>query len=297
MNRTTLKLFVCCTLMLGSINLSATAQTGLAEEEVAGAPGEYPGVEKFAEQVTGTIWDLRGTHSLKHLRYNGATWHSLNSRDAEGSAYDSAFVDVGVVRFDFRGPNTGWYFFSDDLKWVTPLTVGGELVFTLAEGATAKPVKNFPADIEAVVWDLQPDERGLPPMKLRWNGRELEIGVDQGGEWATEKLPAVVANRRVLEVDPGDGSAVWYAFSADGREAWMLQLNDVYGGHARSVTRGDESASTPQGMKAQHIDEFHHALQLKAAGEAGRMATVKRYLLRKYAANRAVSDAIERALQ
>jgi len=293
-----MKLFVWCALMPGWINYSASAQTGLAEEEIVGeAGGGYPEIEKFAEAVTGTIWDLRGTNSLKHLRYNGEAWHNLNSRDVEGSAYDSAFVDVGVVRFNFRGPNTGWYFFSDDLKWVTPLTVGGELVFALAEGSAAKPVKDFPADIEAVVWDMQPDERGLPAMKLRWNGRELEVGVERGGEWATEKLPAVVANRRVLEVELGDGSAVWYAFSVDGREAWMLQLNDVYGGHARSVTRGDESAPVPQGMKTQHADEFHHALQLKAGGETLRVAALKRYLLRKYAGRQTVVDAVERALR
>jgi len=277
--------------LLGLLYLPGTARS--QDEEAT----EYPEIDGFAVAITGTIWDLRGTSSLKHLRFNGDSWHSLNSSGEESSAYDAAFLDIDVVRLNFRGPNTGWYFFSGDQKWTTPVTVGGELVFGLAEGTEAKAVDKFPSDIEGVVWELQPDEREMPPMKLRWNGLELEVGVEQNGDWVMEKLPAVVANQRVLEVELSDGSAVWYVFSADGREAWMLQLNDVYGGHAREVTRGDESARIPQGMRRQHADLFHHALQLKAAEEAERGATLRRYLLRKYRDNREASTAIERALK
>ncbi len=290
-----LMMFCCAIRLIGFVAMIAIAATATKAQDTE--PTEYPEIEKFAESIAGTIWDLRGTSSLKHLRYNGESWHNLNSSGKEGSAYESAFVDVGVVRLDFRGPNTGWYFFSDDLKWVTSLTVDLELVFAPAEGSERRAVKSFPADLTGVVWELQPDERAVPPMKLRWNGTELESGVQQEGKWVMEKMAAVVAGERVLEVRLPDDSVGWYVFSADGGDAWFLHLKDIYGGHARGVTRGDESVAAPQGMTAQHVDEFHHALQLKAAGEAGRMATLKRYLLRKYAANEAVSDAIERALK
>ena len=297
MNQVTKKLFTCCSLLLGWGNFSATAQTAVEKQESTVESGSYPEVEKFAAQITSTIWDLRGTRSLKHLRYNGETWHNLSSSGKEGSAYESAFVDVGVVRLNFRGPTNGWYFFSDDLKWVTSLTVDMELVFAPAQESKQRPVKDFPGDLTGVVWELQPDEREVPSMKLRWAGSVLESGALMDGKWVMEKVPTVVAGTRVLEMKLPDDSVGWYVFSADGGNAWFLHLKDVYGGHAREVTRGDESASAPQGMNEQHVDEFHHALQLKAAGETGRMLTLKRYLMRTYADNEAVSSALERALK
>ena len=262
------------------------------------AVSEYPEIERFAAAIEDKIWELQGTRSLKRLRYDGEHVCSLNSRDEPGSPYDSAFVDVGVIRLNLRGPNTGWYFFANDLKWVTPVTASGEIVFALAAGTTAKPVQKFPQDIDGVVWEMEADERGLPPMKLRWNGRELEIGINQDGEWAMEKLPAAVADRRVLEVELPDGSAVWYAFSADGEEAWFLQVVDIYGGRVReaSVPAREESVAVPEGMSKQNGDLYRHALRLKAAGEAGRVATLKRYLLRRYDDDAEVTAAVESAL-
>lgn len=262
----------------------------------AHAQQSYPEIDKFAEAITDTVWDLRGTSSLKHLRYDGEDICSLNSRGEPGSPYDSAFVDVGVFRLDFRGPSAGWYFFSDDLKWFTPTKASGEIVFQVSDESAAKPVENFPADLVEVVWDSQPDERELAPMKLRWNGHELEVGVNANGEWQVERHTPVVANRRVLEVQLADGSVIWFAFSADGKEAWFLQIEGVYGGHASSIPRRASASDAPEGLTSQQADLFSHTEDLIAAGETTLAESLRRQLLRALAKKPDLADVVTRRL-
>jgi len=244
------------------------------------AQDAHPGVEKFAKDITNVIWDLRGTSSLKHLRYDGESVRSLNSRDQARGPYDSAFVDVGVMRLNYRGSYTGWYFFSDDLKWVTPIRAAGEIAFKLADGSVAKPVAKFPENIQNLVWESEPDERKLDPLKIRWNGEALEFGVKKGGEWEVERVSAVVAERRVLEITLPDKTVVWLAFSADGKEAWFLQTAGIYGGHARAVSKKASATAAQTGLKPYLADLTNHAEDLKSAGEKMRAATLRRYLLR-----------------
>ena len=247
------------------------------------AQDSYLEIDQFAEDITGIIWDLYGTSSLKHLRFDGENVCSLNSQDQPGRPYDKAFVDTSVLRLDFTGPNTGWYFFSDDLKWCTPITCNGEIVFAAADPSAAKPVKNFPADIESVIWESQPDDRGMPPMKLRWNGSELELGVKAGDTWQMEKHSPVMAERRVLEITLPDDSVVWFAFSADGKEAWFLQIQNLFGAENRSLaatTPRAAKSSVPEGIKSHHLELLRHAEKLQANGEKGRVATIARQLQR-----------------
>ena len=256
----------------------------------------YPEIEKFAEAITDTVWDLRGTSSLKHLRYDGEDVCSLNSSGEPGSPYDSAFVDVGVIRLDFRGPNAGWYFFSDDLKWLTPIRATGEIVFQIGDESAAKAVQSFPSDIAEVVWESQPDERELAPMKLRWNGRELEVGVNADGEWQVERHTPVVANRRVFEVVLADESVIWFVFGADGKEAWFLRVEGVYGGHARTVPRNTTTSAPLLGLSPQQNDLLSHAEDLLSAGETILSQSLRRQLLRSLAAKPDQADAVNSRL-
>lgn len=257
---------------------------------------EHPEVQRFAQSIKDVIWDLRGTSGLKHLRFDGENIHELRSGDVQGSTYESAFVDVGVVRLNFRGANTGWYFFSDDLKLVTPLTVSGEVQFKLSADAKAKDVRRFPEDIAGAVWESETDERQLRPMKLRWNGSDFEIGVKQGDTWKVDKQKPIVANRRVFEVTAPDGATVWFAFSADGSEAWMLQIENLFGGHAR--TNPAKAAATVEMTKLtpQLNDLANHAEDLITAGETMRAEAVRRQILRRLAKQPDLSAAIEKRL-
>ncbi len=248
----------------------------------ASAQESYPEIEAFAKSITGVIWDLRGTNSLKHLSFDGESLRSLDRLGNPRGSYDHSFVDDGVIRIDFKGPNAGWYFFSDDLKWVTPLTIEGEIVLKLTDGSTPKPIKQFPEDIVGQVWDSELDERGLNPMKFRWNGTVLETAVKNGDEWQSEKLQPIIAGRRVFETELGGpgGPLIWLAFSADGKEAWFLQVKYLFGGNAR--TAAPQAALTPEttGLKPNYNDIANHAADLLAAGEKVRAETLRRHLVR-----------------
>lgn len=247
----------------------------------SGAETAYPEVEKFANSIKGTIWELRGTNTLKRLQFTGESMVALSPNGRASAPYDSAFVDVGVVRLNFSGPNTAWYFFSDDLKYVTPTTVVGELAYKLAKGYTPKPIKNFPADIAGQVWDAEEDERNLKPSRLRWNGTELEVGVLRDKVWDVKKHPTVVAERRVLEqkVAP-DQVTSWYVFSADGTEAWMLHVQDVFGGQPSTVTAKSNRTLAQTSLKPQHNDLANFAEDLLPTSEQMRLATIRRYFQR-----------------
>ncbi|MFK5924777.1 MAG: hypothetical protein QM496_21575 [Verrucomicrobiota bacterium] len=254
-------------------------------------------VERFAEDITGVIWDLRGTSSLKRIRYDGGVISGLNRRNQAGRPYDTAVVDTGVIRLNYSSSYTGWYFFSDDLKWVTPVKASGEIAFELVEGVEPKRIRKFPEDIKAVVWESKPDERGLNPTKIRWDGSTLEFGVKKGSEWQMEKLSPVIANRRVFELVMSDASVIWLAFSASGKEAWFIQGVRIYGGHAKTVKRNARLSAAQTGLSVYHADLANHAEDLKSAGEVMRMEGVKRELLRSLSKKPELVKKIEQRLR
>ncbi len=257
-----------------------------------------PDIIKFAQDITGTIWDFRGTYNLKHLRFDGEEVREIDDSGEPRSNYDYAFVDDGVFRLDYRGPRTGWYFVSEDRKWVTPLTVDGEILLRPSEGTETKPVNQFPQDITGIVWETLTDERNLQPMRFRWSGNALEIAAKNGDAWQAEKHVPVVANRRVLEVqlaDPNMGvSVIWLVFGKDGTKAWLLQLNSIFGGHAREVPA--QANGTIEGLSPQHNDLANHALDLLGAGETMLAATIRRQLLRRLAEEPGLMKAVQQRL-
>ncbi|QIF00056.1 hypothetical protein [Roseimicrobium sp. ORNL1] len=255
----------------------------------------YPEVTKFAKGIENITWNLRGTSGLKHLKYDGKSVFEIKPGGRQGSPYEHAFVDAGVLRLNFRGANTGWYFFSDDLKYVTPTTVAGEINFK-ASGGSGKRIASFPRDIEGVTWESIPDERKIKPGTLRWNGRELEIGAKNGETWVVDKVVPVIANRRVLEVIAPDGSVIWCAFSEDGKEAWLLQLENIFGGYAESTPSKAALTAQETGLTPQLNDLANHAEDLKNAGERGRLDTLRRQFQRKLKDNAALSQKVTQRL-
>lgn len=242
----------------------------------------YPEVEKFATAIKGTIWELRGTNTLKRLRYDDNGFVSLNRQGKATPPYETAFVDVGVVRLNFPGANSGWYFFSDDLKYVSPTTISGELVFKLSDSSTPKPIKNFPADIEGQVWDSVQDERKISPARMRWNGKEMEFGVLRDNTWDVNKHPVVVAERRVLEkIVSSNTIPAWYVFSADGTEAWQLSVEAVFGGISPKVTPKAGRTMEQTGLTQQQNDLANFAEDLVPdPAQEKRLDTIRRQLNR-----------------
>lgn len=246
---------------------------------------EWPEVEKFATDIKDVIWDLRGTNSLKHLRFDGEDFHAVTSSGQSRSKYpEHAFVDDGVFQLVFSNDRAAWYFVSDDRNLITATNVSGIAVFEADKNTPAKPVKNFPQDIQNVVWV---GHNGPIQLKLRWNGIHFEVGAKQGDSWHLEKADAVVANRRVLEIRGEGGAVVWIAFSADGSEAWWMTIRDVFGGHAQSNPSAAATAASTSGLSPQQNDLANHAEDLLKAGDTMRAATILRELERKNTTNKA----------
>lgn len=258
--------------------LSLLAFADLAQ----GQQKEWPEVEKFAESITNVLWDLRGTNSLKHLRYDGesifpVTGNGMNQRPFK----EHAFVDAGVFQLVFSDTRAAWYFVSDDLKLVTPVNISDMVEFKAESGTAIKPVKNFPQDIQNIVWVGRNQGAEL---KMRWNGKELEVGAKKDA-WIVQKVDAVVANRRVLEAGGEGGALFWLAVSEDGSEATWLTVNDIFGGHARGNPGKAAQAAGMTGLSAQQNDLANHAEDLMNAGDKMRAATLVRELMRKNADN------------
>ena len=240
----------------------------------------WPEVEKFAKAITGITWDLRGTNTLKHLRFDGENFHSTTPAGESRSQFkEHAFVDAGVFQLVFSEKRSAWYFVSDDLKLITPTNVSDEIEFKGENAAAAKPVVNFPQDIQNVVWIGGPDQT---PIKLRWNGAEFEVGV-KTKSWEVQKVKPVIANRRVFEF-MHEGDPIWIVFSQDGTEAWWLNIADVFGGHAQRSPAMASQDARATGLSPQKNDLANHAEDLLRSGEPIRAATLARELERKNAA-------------
>jgi hypothetical protein len=197
---------------------------------------------------------------------------------------------------NFRGPNTGWYFFSEDLRFITPLTASGEVEFKLSAGSQAKPVREFPKDITGMVFESVADERQLQPSKLRWNGTQLEFGKQNKDQtWLLDKLTPVTADRRVLEVEL-NGLLVWFAFSQDGKEAWLLQLENVFGGEAAGSLPTASAPTSIAGLTTQQAELLTHIERLSTTGDKTRAMTLARHLKRLVTKNAALLKLVEQRL-
>lgn len=253
----------------------------------------WPEVEKFARAITGITWSLRGTNTLKHLRFDGENFHSTTPTGESRSQFkEHAFVDAGVFQLVFSEARSAWYFVSDDLKLITPTNVSGEIEFKVENAAAAKPVKNFPQDIQNVVW-VGGNER--TQLKLRWNGETLEVGAKTKA-WEVQRVKPVVANRRVFEF-VHEGDVVWIAFSHDGTEAWWLMVGDVFGGHASSSPGTAAMDVRATGLAPQQNDLANHAEDLLKSGDKMRATTLWRELERKNAANKGAYKQLQERLK
>lgn len=238
---------------------------------------DYPEVRKFAEAIKGVVWDLRGTNSLRHLRFDGENIEALTADGRPMGKYEHAFVDAGVFRLNFKGPNAGWYFVSDDAKLITPTTVSFEFEFKAAPGSPPKKVRNFPEDIKGVVWE---GDRDGKKFRLLWDGTALEVSVLDKA-WKRDRLTPTVANRRVFESVAENDAVIWFVFSENGTEGWLLQMVDVFGGHAHPVPRRAALGTAETGLTAQLNDAANHAEDLLQAGDRVRAGALVRSIARR----------------
>ena len=252
-----------------------------AGAQEAAADHSFPQVKAFAEKLTGITWELRGTNNLKRLRFDGKAMHSVRPDGTVNATYDTVFPDVGVTRLLFRDDTSAWYFFGEDLKFLTSVKVLSERPFAILAETTVKPVTRFPQDIEGVVYESTDKDSGHPPGKIRWNGQELEIGAFQNGGWKKESGSPVVANRRVFEMRASETVALWFVFGADGKEAWLLEIESVFGGHHSDIPAKAAVTVAESGLSVQQNDLANHLMDLIAAGEKESARTLQRQFERQ----------------
>ena len=262
---------------------------------VRAADEPTPAIIAFAEKLKGVTWNLLGTNSLKKLRFDGEAMHPVSQDGREGGAYDTSFIDAGIVRLDFTGRNTGWYFFDANLRFITPCTVSTELAFELGEGKTPRAVQRFPDDVTGVAYQMVKDERGLHSSQLRWSGMQLELAVQQPDQsWKVEKMTGTVAGDRIIEAQL-QGKTVWAVFGSDGQEAWLIELENCFGGEREGTPLSPAAAIT--GLTAQQSELLSHLTALKAAGEKIRAATLERQLIRLLSGNPQLLQELEKHLK
>lgn len=262
---------------------------------VRAADEPTPAIIAFAEKLKGVTWNLLGTNSLKKLRFDGEAMHPVSQDGREGGAYDTSFIDAGIVRLDFTGRNTGWYFFDANLRFITPCTVSTELAFELGEGKTPRAVQRFPDDVTGVAYQMVKDERGLHSSQLRWSGTQLELAVQQPDQsWKVEKMTGITAGDRVIEAQL-HGKTVWAVFGSDGREAWLIELENIFGGERAGAPVAP--ASAVNGLTAQQSELLGHIAVLKAAGDKFRAGTLERQLIRQLGGNAQLLQAMEKHLK
>lgn len=271
--------------------LAVAAGSGLP---VSGEDPAHPKIDAFATKITDVAWKLRGTNSLKGLRFDGEQMWPVRTDGRTPNPYETSIVDPGLVRIQFSDKTSGWYFISDDLKFVTSLKVLSERTFALAEGTKPKPVASFPQDVEGVVYSSTDDGPDRLPGKIRWNGKELEFAALQGSEWKTERHTPFVANRRAFEVRASEEVVIWFLFSEDGSELWFLQIESVFGGHRDDVPAGSAVTAAESGLSAQDNDLANHLIDLVDAGVKEPAWTLQRQFERKLAKSPDLIEALKK---
>jgi hypothetical protein len=254
----------------------------------------YPKVDAFAAKITDVVWKLRGTNSLKGLRFDGEQMWQVRTDGRSPNPYETAVVDPGVVRIQFSDETSGWYLISDDLKFVTSLKVLSERTFALAEGTEPKPVARFPQDVENVVYSSTDDGPDRLPGKIRWNGKELEFAALHGSEWKTERHKPFVANRRAFEVRASEEVVIWFLFSEDGSELWFLQIESIFGGHREDLPARSDVTPAESGLSAQDNDLANHMIDLVDAGVKEPTWTLQRQFERKHAKSPDLLEALKK---
>jgi hypothetical protein len=250
-----------------------------AQESVE--PPASPEVDAFAGKLTGITYELRGTNNLKRLRFDGEAMCPVRPDGTAQSRYETSIPDVGAVRILFQNDTTGWYFFSDDLKFVTPLRIKSERTLALPEGAPAKPVRQFPQDIEGVEFVSTDGDSSRVPGKICWKGGNLEISALQDQVWKTESRRSVIANRRVFETPASDTAALWFVYSADGKKAWLLEVENLFGGQRSDVPVNANVTVETSGLSEQDNDLANHLFDLATDGDVVLARTLFRQFERR----------------
>ncbi len=258
-----------------------------------------PEVVEFAEKLKDVRYTLRGTTSLKGLRFDGESMLPILRDGSTGSPYPTIFPDVGVVRVEFRGGLSGWFFFSDDFQWVTALRVGSERVFRKVQDQEARyqPDLEFPESVKGVIYESTDDDEDRAPGKFRWKGDRLEFATKPGESWQTVEFEPDVADRRVFEAPGSDEVVIWFVISADGEEAWFLEVQKINGGHRADLAPKSALTARETGLGESLTELENHMMDLMEANQWAQVRTLQRQFSRILSGQEDRLEALKKRVQ
>lgn len=248
-------------------------------------PDPWESIETFRKATEGVIWDLRGTSSLKRLRFDGEQIQALNDQDASVASYRYAFLDPGIFRIEFRGGNSGWYFVSDDRRFITPVTISQWIKFSQVisvDDSKTRALKKFPEDLVGTKWE--PSLATNAPFSFTWTGTKMELRDTHRKNAEIVTADAIIAGRNVMEVVDTNGDILWFAFARYGVDAWVLKVRNVFGGVARGTPEKPVSPPT-SGLDLQpsDIEVVRHIETLLEAQQRPMAFTLYREMKRRLA--------------
>lgn len=240
-------------------------------------------IDTFRKSMEGVIWDLRGTSSLKHLRFDGDQIQALNDQDKPVASYGYSFLDPGIFRIQFKNGTSGWYFVSDDLRYITPVTIASWIKFSLVisvKDSTARTLRKFPEDIAGLKWE--PSLAASAPFSFTWTGSKMELRDNSKEPPKIHALDAVIAGRNLIEVVDTNADILWFAFARYGSEAWVLKVRNVFGGLARGVPEKPDTPATPGlELPPSDMEVVRHIETLLAAQQRQTAFTLYREMVRR----------------
>ena len=265
---------------------------------VRAEPDPWASIETFRKATEGVIWDLRGTSSLKHLRFDGEQIQALNDQDTPIASYRYAFLDPGIFRIEFRGGATGWYFVSDDRRFITPVTINTWIKFSQVisvDDSKTRALKKFPEDLVGTKWE--PSLATNAPFSFMWTGTKMELRDSHRKNAEVLAVDAVIAGRNVMEVVDTNGDILWFAFARYGVDAWVLKVRNVFGGVARGTAEKPAGAPTPGlDLPPSDMEVVRHIEILLDAQQRQMAFTLYREMKRRLAAKFGAESAQLKAL-
>jgi|GEM_PF-1631957 len=253
-----------------------------------------PEIQAFAEQITDVTWWSRGTNQVKGVRFDGDELCPVNAEGRVMKPYDTYFVEDKILFVEYADGSSGWYIFDDHLKYFTSLKVKTVRHFTLPEGAVAKPINSFPKDVEGVIFESPEVEDGTPRVKFRWEKGQFQMSVLKNKNWVTQSSTPFVAHRRVFELSSEAAGVVWFVFSGDGSEVYLLSVENIFGGHREEVQVFSKMTPQESGLPEQLNDLANHMLDLIKDGVNEPVHTLQRQFERKLADKPALLERLKR---
>ncbi len=89
-------------------------------------------------------------------RFDGEQIQALKRSGHIDRELSLRLLDPGIFRIEFKSGNSGWYFVSDDRRFITPVTISTWIKFSQVisvDASKTRALKKFPEDLVGTKWN------------------------------------------------------------------------------------------------------------------------------------------------